>query len=126
MEERINMSETHHFKAIFPKTLNANDTLFGGLALQWMDEVAYITATRYTRKRMFTVNIENIIFHRCVTPDSIAEVIGRVEKAGTVRLRVRVEVYVEEMYGDVREKAVEGVFILAALDEEKRPQRLSY
>jgi acyl-CoA hydrolase len=124
MEDRINSSETRHFKAIFPNTLNANDTLFGGQALQWMDEVAYITATRFARKRMFTVNIEDIKFHRSVGPDSIVEVVGRVEKAGAVRLRVKVEVYVEEMYGAFREKAIDGVFVFAALDEEMKPQRL--
>ena len=43
MEERIIQSETRQFKAIFPNTLNANETLFGGQAMKWMDEVAYIT-----------------------------------------------------------------------------------
>ena len=62
MEERIIQSETRQFKAIFPNTLNANETLFGGQAMKWMDEVAYITATRFTRQKMFTVNTENIYF----------------------------------------------------------------
>lgn len=52
MEERIIQSETRQFKAIFPNTLNANETLFGGQAMKWMDEVAYITATRFTRQKM--------------------------------------------------------------------------
>lgn len=62
MDERIKQSETRQFKAIFPDSLNANGTLFGGQAMKWMDEVAYITATRFTRQRMFTVNTENIYF----------------------------------------------------------------
>ena len=125
MEEIINASETRQFKAIFPNTLNANETLFGGQAMQWMDEVAYITATRFTRQRMFTVNTENIRFIKAVQANSIVEVVGRVEKAEAVKLRVKVEIYAEEMYGKARDKAIEGVFVFAALDENKRPVRIS-
>jgi len=126
MEEQIRQSETRQCKAIFPGTLNANETLFGGQAMQWMDEVAYITATRFTRQRMFTINTENITFLKTVNQNSIVEVVGRIEKAGAVRLRVKVEIYVEEMYGVKRDKAIEGVFVFASLDDNLRPQRIDY
>jgi acyl-CoA hydrolase len=126
MEEHIKLSETRQFKAIFPNTLNANETLFGGQAMQWMDEVAYITATRFTRQRMFTVNTENIKFLKAVNPDSIVEVVGRVEKAEAVKLKVKVEIFVEEMYGLARDKAIEGVFVFVAMDENKKVRRIDY
>lgn len=87
--------------------------------MQWMNEVAYIIATHFTRQRMFTVNIENIKFLKAVNPDSIVEVIGRVEKAEVVKLKVRVEIFVEEMFGQGRDKAIEGVFVFVTLDENK-------
>jgi acyl-CoA hydrolase len=126
MKNKILQSETRQFKAIFPNTLNANDTLFGGQAMKWMDEVAYITATRFTRQRMVTINTENIKFLKAVNPNTIVELIGRVEKAGAVRLRVKIEVFVEEMYGYEREKAIEGIFVFASLDDNKRPKRIKY
>ena len=126
MEEHIKLSETRQFKAIFPNTLNANETLFGGQAMQWMDEVAYITATRFTRQRMFTVNTENIKFLKAVNPDSIVEVVGRVEKTEAVKLKVKVEIFVEEMYGQARDKAIEGVFVFVAMDENKKVRRIDY
>lgn len=126
MEKHIQLSETRQFKAIFPNSLNANETLFGGQAMQWMDEVAYITATRFTRQRMFTVNTENIKFLKAVNPDSIVEVVGRIEKAELVKLKVKVEIYVEEMYGTGRIKAIEGVFVFAALDQKRKPIRIDY
>ena len=126
MEERIRLSETRQFKAIFTNTLNANETLFGGIAMKWLDEVAYITATRFTRQRMVTINTENIKFIKAINPNTIVEIIGRVEKAGAVRLRVKVEIFVEKMYGQDREKAIEGIFVFASLDESKRPKRIDY
>jgi len=44
--DRIARSESRIFKAVFPNTTNHYDTLFGGTAMQLMDEVAFITATR--------------------------------------------------------------------------------
>lgn len=126
MEERIKQSETRQCKAIFPGTLNANETLFGGIAMKWMDEVAYITATRFTRQKMFTVNTENIQFLKAVHPDSIIEVVGRVEDAGAVKLKVKVEVYAEEMYGRERDKVIESIFVFAVLDDNMKPKRIDY
>ena len=126
MEDRINKSETRQCKAVFPNTLNANGTLFGGQAMQWMDEVAYITATRFTHQKMFTISTENTKFFKTVDPDSIIEIIGRVEEPGAVRLKVRVEIYSEKMYGEGREKVIESVFVFAALDDDKRPKRIDY
>jgi acyl-CoA hydrolase len=55
LQDRIDMSVTRTVKAIFPNTTNHYDTLFGGTALMWMDELAFITATRFSRQRMVTV-----------------------------------------------------------------------
>ena len=124
MEERIIESETRQCKAIFPGTLNANETLFGGQAMQWMDEVAYITATRFTRKKMFTVSTDNIKFLKTVSPGMFAEIVGKVEKVGSVKLHVKIEIWAEEMYGTERYKAIEGTFIFASLNVNLKPQRL--
>ena len=126
MEELIEKSITRQFKAIFPGMLNANKTLFGGEVLKWMDEVAYITATRFTHERMFTVNTEKIKFLKAVYPDTIVEIVGRVEKVKMIRVFVKVEIYAEEMYGINREKVIEGTFVFAALDENNKPKQLKF
>jgi acyl-CoA hydrolase len=50
LDQLILDAETRIFKAVFPNTTNHYDTLFGGTAMHLMDEVAFITATRFTRK----------------------------------------------------------------------------
>lgn len=126
MEDKIQQWESRQFKAIFPSTLNANNTLFGGQAMKWMDEVAYITATRFTRQKMVTVNTENIKFLKAVHPNSIVEIIGQIIKTTNVRIYVQVQIFSEEMYGTTREKVIEGIFVLACLDEGMRPKRINY
>ncbi|MBN1416149.1 MAG: acyl-CoA thioesterase [Bacteroidales bacterium] len=126
MEDRIENSTTRQFKAVFPCMLNANNTLFGGEILKWMDEVAYITATRFTREHMFTVYTDKIKFLKTIQPDTIVEIIGRIEKVRPVRIYVKVDVFAEEMYGLNREKVLEGTFTFVALDENQQPKELDY
>lgn len=124
-EQQIALSETRIFKAVFPNTVNHYDTLFGGTAMQLMDEVAFITATRFSRMRMVTVSSDKIDFKKPIPHGTIVELIGRISEVGRSSLKVLVEVYVEQMYLNHREKAISGTFTFVAIDEEKKPVRIS-
>ncbi len=121
LEERIAGSETRIFKAVFPNTTNHYDTLFGGTAMHLMDEVAFITATRFSRQKMVTVSSDRIDFTKPIPAGTIIELVGLVTHVGNTSLKVKVEIYIEEMYSDHREKAITGVFSLVAIDEQKHP-----
>ena len=95
LQERIDRSVTHTVKAIFPNTTNHYDTLFGGTALAWMDEIAFITATRFSRQKMVTVSSDRVDFKKPVPAGTLAELIGTVKSVGTTSLVIRVEVYLE-------------------------------
>lgn len=117
-------SETRIFKAVFPNTTNHYDTLFGGTALALMDEVAFITATRFSRKRMVTVCSDRVDFNRPIPAGTIIELIGKVTYVGRTSLKVNVEIFIEQMYDDYREKAIKGEFTFVAIDENKKPIEL--
>lgn len=124
LEERIRKSETHIFKAVFPNTTNHYDTLFGGTAMHMMDEVAFITATRFSRMKMVTVSSDKIDFKKPIPGGTIVELIGKVSYLGNTSLKVKVEIFVEQMYSDVREKAITGDFTFVAIDEHKKPLKI--
>ena len=123
-EERIAQSETRIFKAVFPSTTNHYDTLFGGTAMQLMDEVAFIAATRFSRQRMVTVSSDKIDFKKPIPAGTIVELVGKVTYLGSTSLKIRVEIFVEQMYSDIREKAVTGEFTFVAIDENKKPVKI--
>lgn len=125
-EERINQSQTHIFKAVFPNTTNHYDTLFGGMAMHLMDEVAFITATRFSRQRMVTVSSDRIDFKKPIPAGTIIELIGRVIEVGTTSLKVNVDIFVEQMYCLERDKAVSGKFTFVAIDENKCPVKIDH
>ncbi|UCJ08072.1 acyl-CoA thioesterase [Chitinophaga pendula] len=123
-EKQIEHSVTRIFKAVFPNTVNHYDTLFGGTAMHMMDEVAFITATRFSRMRMVTVSTDRIDFKKPIPHGTIVELVGTVSHVGKTSLKVEVEVFVEQMYSSKREKAITGSFIFVAIDEQKRPMEI--
>jgi acyl-CoA hydrolase len=89
-----------------------------------MDEAAFITATRFSRQRMVTVSSDRIDFKKPIPAGTIVELIGNVTAVGNTSLKVRVDIFIEQMYADEREKAVSGEFTLVAIDEDKKPVRI--
>ena len=124
IQQKIEDSETRIFKAVFPNTTNHYDTLFGGTALQLMDEVAFICATRFARKRVVTVSSDKVDFNQPIPAGTIAELVARVIQVGRTSMKVSVEIFVEEMYREHREKAISGIFTLVAVDSDKQPVRV--
>lgn len=121
IEEKILAAETRVFKAVFPNTTNHYDTLFGGTAMMMMDEVAFITATRFSRQYMVTVSSDRIDFTKPIPAGTIVELIGSITHIGNTSMKVRVDIFVEQMYSEHREKAVSGEFSFVAIDENKKP-----
>jgi len=121
IDERIENAVTRVFKTVFPNTTNHYDTLFGGTAMALMDEVAFMTATRFSRKRLVTVSSDKINFTVPIPAGTIIELVGRVIHIGRTSMKVSVEIYVEQMYAEVRYRAIHGEFTFVAVDENKKP-----
>ncbi len=69
-EERIKKSTKRIFKAVFPDSTNHNHTLFSGTAMHLMHEVAFITATHYSRQKVITIK-QNLLSAYTVTGNCI-------------------------------------------------------
>ncbi len=112
----------HHI--VFPNTLNSNETLFGGLAMQWMDEVAYICAVKFVKKKMVTVSVDKINFLSPIVSGSLVELVATVESLGNAKIKIKIEVYAEEAYGDIKKLAINTFFTFAAVNKDNNPTRL--
>ncbi len=124
ISKKIESSITKQTKAIFPDVTNHYDTLFGGSALSWMDEVAFICATRFTRLKVVTVSTDRIDFKRPIPAGKIAELVAKVKRVGETSLVVGVEMFIEDMYGEGSELAVKGDFTFVAIGEDKKPMKV--
>jgi len=86
--------------------------------------VAFITATRFTRKTMVTVSSDKIDFNMPIPSGTIIELVGKILHIGNTSLKVLVEIYVEEMYSFERQKAITGSFTFVAIGEDKQPVKV--
>lgn len=123
-QQKIQDSETHVFKVVFPNTTNHHNTMFGGKVMEMMDEVAFMTATRFARKSFVTVSCDRIDFKKPIPADTLVELIGRVKYVGNTSVKVNVEIFIEEMYADNRQKAVAGDFTLVSIGKSGKPEKI--
>lgn len=106
---------------IFPGSANHYDTLFGGQAMAWMDQAAFICATRWCRQKVVTAHSSAIDFHESIPVGTIVELVAKVVKVGRTSMTVEVQLWVESMKRAERTLACEGSFVLVAVDEHNQP-----
>jgi acyl-CoA hydrolase len=126
MEERIKKCITRQFRLVFPCDLNDHETLFGGNAMKWMDEVAYITALRFLRHKLVTVSVPGINFLNPLKAGTIAEVVGTVNRVNGASIEIQVEIFAEEMYKINRYKAIDALFVFGVIDDNHKPKRIHH
>jgi len=116
--------ESRQSRVILPCHLNNHETLFGGLALKWMDEIAYITSTRFTNKKMVTLSVNDVIFLLPIKSGMIVDVVGNVLNAGPVKLVVEVMLIIVDSKNEKSEIAAKGVFTMVAVNDNLKVIRL--
>lgn len=118
---RVERSRSRMVKIVFPKDTNHYDTLFGGTALQWMDEIASIAAIRFSRQQTVTISLDAITFKRAIPSGHFVELVAEVVSVGRTSMRIQVDVFLEPMDRDYREKAISGCFTFVAINAERQP-----
>ncbi|GAB2993663.1 acyl-CoA thioesterase [Psychrosphaera aestuarii] len=121
VQARINYATTYTTKTVFPGRTNHHNTLFGGEALAWMDEVAFICATRFCRKPLVTISSDRVDFKEPIPAGSIVELVASIAQLGRTSLVVEVNIFIEGMYQDDKHKAISGSFKFVALDDDRKP-----
>jgi acyl-CoA hydrolase len=112
--------ETRMVYPIFPGSANHYDTLFGGQAMAWMDQAAFICATRWCRQKVVTAHSSAIDFHESIPVGTIVELVAQVIKVGRTSMTVQVQLWVEPMKRNERTLACEGTFVLVAVDDHNQ------
>ncbi len=118
---RMAHAVTRVTKTVFPGRTNHHNTLFGGEALAWMDEAAFIAATRFCRKPLVTVSSDRVDFKEAIPAGTIIELVAKIEHVGRTSIRVQVDIFVENMYNDDQHKAISGTFTFVALGPDRKP-----
>ncbi|HKL49521.1 MAG TPA: acyl-CoA thioesterase [Wenzhouxiangellaceae bacterium] len=121
VKERIEHSRTRITKLVFPQDTNPIATLYGGTAMKWMDEVAFLTATRFARRQVVTVSMDRVDFKVPIPKGSIVELIGEVTRVGNTSITVRVQILREDPLSGGQELAIQGELVMVSVDDAMVP-----
>ena len=119
-ERTVGESRVETVHIVRPNHLNAAGRLFGGILMQWIDEVAGIVAMRHTRCNCTTASVDNLRFIRGAYQQDLLVIIGKVTYVGTTSMEVRVDTYIEDTEG-LRRPINRAYFTMVALDENDKP-----
>jgi acyl-CoA hydrolase len=86
-----------------------------------MDEVAFICATRFSRKKVVTISTGQIDFKKAIPAGTLIELVAKVMSVGRTSCKIHVDIFMEQMYSELRETVVSGTFSFVAVDENKTP-----
>ena len=110
--------ETVHI--VRPNHLNGANRLFGGILMQWIDEVAGIVAKRHSMSNVTTASVDNLTFLHGAYQNEMVVIKGKLTWVGSSSMEVCVDTYVENLSGH-RERINNAHFMMVALDDHDRP-----
>lgn len=113
--------ETVHL--IRPTHLNGADRLFGGILMQWIDEVAGIVAKRHSMANVTTASVDNLTFLHGAYQNDMVVIKGKLTWVGSTSMEVCVDTYVESPGGE-RHRINNAHFMMVALDENDKPVKV--
>ena len=82
-----------------------------------INEIAFVTATRFGRRRMVMVTIDRLEFQKPVLTEAIFELLGEVTEVNEVQVKVQVVAYADQISIEKRDLVVSGVFTFKAAEQ---------
>lgn len=117
---KVEESQVETMHMVRPNHLNSAGRLFGGMLMQWIDEVAGLVAKRHSGMNVITASVDNLKFLKGAYQGDTVVIIGKVTYVGTTSMEVRVDTYCENTIGE-RRPINRAYFSMVALDEYDRP-----
>ncbi len=113
--------ETVHL--VRPTHLNSANRLFGGILMQWIDEVAGIVAKRHSMSNVTTASVDNLTFLSGAYQNDMVVIRGKLTWVGNTSMEVCVDTYVETPGGQCT-RINNAHFMMVALDKNDKPMQV--
>lgn len=114
----------NNYTIVRPRHLNHHGLLFGGAMLQWVDEFAYLAASRdYPGCRLVTIAMDNIVFKHPAPCGSILRFHILPARHGNTSVTYSVEIFCDSP-GATEEKSIFSTtvtFVHVGEDGQKQP-----
>jgi acyl-CoA hydrolase len=113
------------FTLVRPEHLNHHGSLFGGVMLKWIDEIAWMAATRdYPGCRLVTLAMNNILFKKPVRNGSILRFVAERLSQGRTSVRYGVVVHADRPGAKREDKVFSTEVTFVRIDGRGRKRAL--
>ena len=118
--KKVTDSMTESSKIVQSKDINGQNRLFGGRLMEWIDEVAALTAMRHC------CAVDSLVFKHGAKLNQVVVLTGKVTYVGNTSLEVRVDTYVEEVETGERFAINHAYLILVHVNNNGEPTPIRY
>ncbi|WP_370654185.1 acyl-CoA thioesterase [Pseudotabrizicola sp.] len=108
-----------------PADTNPSGDIFGGWLMAQMDLAAGNLAARVARGRAATIAVEGMTFLKPVKVGDEVSLYADLVSTGRTSMRIHVEAWRRNRYGEDSVKVTDATFTFVALDDESKPRPLS-
>lgn len=103
--------------------LNGRRRLFGGILMQWIDELAGIVAGRHAQCDVITAAVDSLIFKEPAYLNDLIVLSGRITYIGKTSMEVCVETYRSRRDG-VRSLINTAYLVMVATGDDDKPTKV--
>ena len=120
LSKTVDDSRVETIHIVRPNHLNGANRLFGGILMQWIDEVAGIVAKRHSMCNVTTASVDNLTFLHGAFQNDMVVIKGKLTWVGNSSMEVCVDTYVESLNGE-RHRINNAHVMRVALDDSGKP-----
>lgn len=124
--KKVEESITETTKLLQYREINGQNRLFGGRLMEWIDEVAALTAMRHCGGLVTTCAVDNLRFKYGAYINEIIVLIGKITYVGNTSMEVRVDTYVEDIETGIRRAINHAYLICVHVDNDGKPIPVKY
>jgi len=104
-----------------PDMANFSGKVHGGALLNLLDRVAFTCASRYSKKYVVTLSVDQVIFREPINVGELVLFHASINYVGRTSLEVGIRVEAEDIRSGQRRHTNSCYFTMVAVDEDGRP-----
>lgn len=119
--KKVEDSKTELIHLVRYQHLNGHRRLFGGILMQWIDELAGIVAGRHCGGGIITAAVDQLIFRQPAYLNDVIMMTGYITYVGNTSMEVRIDTHAET-FGGERRLINTAYLVMVAVDENDSPK----
>jgi len=104
-----------------PDTANFSGNVHGGTILKLLDQVAYACASRYAKRYVVTLSVDQVTFRQPIHVGELVTFLASVNHTGTSSMEIGVKVIAENIRDGVVRHVNSCFFTMVAVDDAHKP-----